>query len=250
MARGGGRAVGGAAFALPALQTPPRSERIAPAQVAHQLEVAGAGAGRDVGRGRVALLGPGLAVPRAGADPDRLYLLPGIGAVAGNAVARVPGLHLHRAAACSRTHRHRHQPALALATGDHPVALVLHHRADGSHLRQCVRPGDHAQGPHRRAGRPLAHRDGGDGRRAPHRRRRAPRGRGRQPRQDPVLRRRQPRFAPAAARDGLVRRSTAQPQPRRRGGLARQQHQRKRRCAGRSLRRAARHHAHRHRLWM
>jgi two-component system, sensor histidine kinase len=78
-------------------------------------------------------------------------------------------------------------------------------------------------------------------------RRGPPRRRGRQPRQDPVLRRRQPRPAPAAARHGPVRRGAAPAQPRPRGGLAGQQHQRERRRAGGPVRRAARHHAHRHR---
>ena len=72
-------------------------------------------------------------------------------------------------------------------------------------------------------------------------------GRGREPGQDAVLHRRQPRPAPAAARDGPVRRGAAPAHPRARGGAARQQHQRIGRCARGPVLRAARHHADRQR---
>ena len=93
---------------------------------------------------------------------------------------------------------------------------------------------------HRDARRAAARREGGG-------RRGAARGRGRQPRQDPVLHRRQPRPAPAAARDGPVRRGAAPAHPRARGGAARQQHQRIGRRARGPVLRAARHHPDRQR---
>ena len=65
--------------------------------------------------------------------------------------------------------------------------------------------------------------------------------------EDAVLHRRQPRPAPAPARDGPVRRGAAAAHARARGGAARQQHQRVGRRARGPVLRAARHHPDRQR---
>ena len=207
-----------------------------------QLEGAGAGTGVDVGPGGVAVLGPGHALPPDGADAGRLQpaawlrcnCWPRSSALFIAFICLVLVPTIVRIATDT-------QPALALAAGRHPERccssslLIM-----GACATQRARPGDPAEVAHRQAGRAAARGDGRvrDG---------APRRRGRQPRQDAVLRRRQPRPAPAAARDGPVRRGAAPAQPRPGGGLAGEQHQRVGGRAGRPVRRAARHHAHRHR---
>ena len=111
-----------------------------------------------------------------------------------------------------------------------------HDAAARPQLPRRVRARRRPEAAQRGARRPAARREGGG-------RRGAPRGRGRQPRQDAVLHRRQPRPAPAAARDGPVRRGLARARPRSRGRAARQQHQRIGRRARGPVLRAARHHA-------
>ena len=107
--------------------------------------------------------------------------------------------------------------------------------------RARCRSADRAEGAGRAAGRATARRKGG-------RRGGAARGRGGEPREDAVLRRRQPRPAPAAARAGPVRRGAAPAAATttRWSQLVNSINELGRRARGPVLR-AARHHADRHR---
>ena len=195
--------------------------------------------GCALGHRRLVLLGvrqrPAPGRPR----PRRLHLLRRVGADPRAAIPPVRAVRLRDLRARDRPRRPRRQRArLAARRGDD--SGDGHDDAARPQLPRRVRARRRPQAAQRGARRSAARREGGG-------RCGAPRGRGRQPRQDAVLHRRQPRPAPAAARHGPVRRGLARACARPRGRAARQQHQRIGRRARGPVLRAARHQPHRQR---